>query len=216
MGYVCTNRPKLLDLFCGAGGAGYGYWQAGFSVEGVDIREQKNYPFRFHLGDALAYVAEHGQKYDAIHASPPCQAYTKARKLQGNDHPDLIPATRAALQATGKPYIIENVPGAPLLDPIVLVGTMFGLGTMRPRCFECSFDVPFVLAPAQPARNAKMGRPPEDGEFMHVVGHVSNVPAARIAMGIPWMTQHELAQAIPPAYTQWIGSFLWRIFMRLA
>lgn len=202
------SKPKLLDLFSGAGGCAMGYHRAGFDVVGVDIRPQPRYPFEFVQADALDYVAQHGHKFDAIHASPPCQGYSKARKLQGNDHPLWIGWTRQELQATGKPYVIENVQGAPLINPVLLVGSMFGLRTMRPRLFECSFPVPFMLAPPPAAKHAKMGRPPKEGEYVHVVGHMSNVPYCREAMGIDWMVQGELAEAIPPAYTEWIGRHL--------
>lgn len=199
----------LLDLFCGAGGCARGYQMAGFRVTGVDIKPQPRYAGDvFILGDALEYVAQHGHEYDAVHASPPCQAYTKARNLQGNDHPMLIEDVRELLQATGKPYVLENVQGAPLINPVLLVGSMFGLRTMRPRLFECSFSVPFVLAPPPAAKHAKMGRKPKPGEYVHVVGHMSDVEYCRRAMGIDWMTQKELAQAIPPAYTKFIGDAL--------
>lgn len=202
------NKPLLLDLFCGAGGCSVGYSCAGFDVVGVDIRPQPRYPFEFVQADALEYVAAYGHRFEAIHASPPCQAYSKARNLQGNAHPDLIGQVRELLRASGKPYVIENVQGAPLISPVTLVGSMFGLMTMRPRLFECSFPVPFVLAPPAQAKHAKMGRPPKEGEYVHVVGHMSNVPYCREAMGIDWMTQGELAQAIPPAYTEFIGGYL--------
>lgn len=183
---------------------------AGFHVTGIDNRPQPRYAGDvFILGDALEYLATADLSgYAAIHASPPCQGYSKARNLRGNDHPMLIEHTRQALRATGKPYVIENVQGAPLLNPTLLVGSMFGLRTMRPRLFECNFDVPFMLAPSANARHAKMGRPPKDGEYVHVVGHMSNVPYCREAMGIGWMTQGELAEAIPPAYTNFIGRYL--------
>ncbi len=205
-----ASRPRLLDLFCGAGGAAMGYHRAGFDVVGVDIKHQPHYPFRFVEGDALAVteslVCDHEPYFDAIHASPPCQAYTKARKLQGNDHADLIGSTRELLEATGLPYVIENVKGAPLIDPIMLEGQMFdGLNVHRPRLFETNWplDVPVLRAP--PPRQTKMGRPPVPGEAIQVVGHFSDVPAGGRAMGIDWMTQGELAQAIPPAYTEFIG-----------
>ena len=202
---------RLLDLFSGAGGAAYGYMLAGFHVTGIDIKPQPRYRGdKFVQTDALEYVARHGHEFDAIHASPPCQGYSEARHLQGNEHPLLIEHVRELLQATGKPYVIENVRGAPLADDaVMLVGSMFGLRTMRPRLFECrGFDVPFVLAPPAAARHAKMGRPPRPGEYVHVVGHMSNVPYCREAMGIDWMVQGELAEAIPPAYTEWIGRYL--------
>lgn len=112
-------RPRLLDLFCCEGGAAVGYHRAGFDVVGVDRdgKFAKRYPFEFHQADAIEFVREHGHEFDAIHASPPCQAYSGTQKIQNNDHPDLIGPTRDALEATGVPYVIENVPGAPLLDP---------------------------------------------------------------------------------------------------
>lgn len=204
------SRPRLLDLFCCAGGAAYGYMLAGFDVTGIDIKPQPRYPFAFVLGDAFEYVAEHGYEYAAIHASPPCQRYSEATPpANRGNHPDLIAPIRELLQATGKPYVIENVKGAPLSsDAVMLVGSMFGLRTMRPRLFECSFPVPFMLAPMPFAKHAKMGRPPKEGEYVHVVGHMSNVPYCRDAMGIDWMVQGELAEALPPAYTTFIGEHL--------
>lgn len=203
-------QPILLDTFCGAGGCTAGYQQAGFKVVGVDNQPQPHYcGDDFDQADALEYLSEWGYLFDAIHASPPCQAYSGARHLQGNDHPLLIEPVRELLKATGKPYVIENVKGAPLApNAVMLVGSMFGLRTMRPRLFECSFPVPFVLAPSPAAKHAKMGRPPKAGEYVHVVGHMSDVPYCRDAMGISWMTQAELAQAIPPAYCEFIGEHL--------
>lgn len=197
--------PRILDLFCGAGGCGMGYHRAGFDVVGVDIEPQPNYPFQFHLGDALEFVKAHGHEFDAIHASPPCQAYSETQKLQGNDHPELIEPTREALQALGLPWVIENVPGSPLINPVELCGGMFGLRTYRHRLFETSFPVTAPNHPAHKARQTKMGRKPKDGEFIHVVGNFSGVKYAREAMGIDWMNRDEMAQAIPPAYTTFIG-----------
>lgn len=200
---------KLLDLYSGAGGASVGYYRAGFTdITGVDIVNQPHYPFVFVQANALPYLREHGYEFDAIHASPPCQAHTQAQRIRGYSHTDLIGPTRDLLRQIGKPYIIENVPGAPLINPIQLVGTMFGLKTMRPRLFECSFEIPFMLAPPMPAKQVKMGRPPRSGEFVQVVGHFANVDYAREAMGIDWMTRNELAQAIPPAYTEYLGHYL--------
>jgi DNA (cytosine-5)-methyltransferase 1 len=202
------NKPKLLDLYCCAGGAARGYQLAGFHVIGVDIRRQPRYAGdAFVQGDALEYVALHGHEFDAIHASPPCQAYSLTQRIMDNVHPDLIGLTREALRATGKPYVIENVKGAPLLDPVMLVGSMFGLRTMRPRLFECSFPVPFALAPPAAARHAKMGRKAQAGEYVHIAGH-GHAQQWRDAMDIDWMVRDELAEAIPPAYTQYIGGFL--------
>jgi len=205
-GVGTVSRPRLLDLFCCAGGTGMGYHRAGFDVVGVDINPQPHYPFEFHQGDALEYLAAHGHEFDAIHASPPCQAFTNARKLQGNTHPDLIAPVRAMLVALELPWVIENVVGAPLISPVLLCGSMFdGLRVYRHRLFEANFPIAVPTHPSHVAKNTKMGRPPKADEFMHVVGHFSGVPEARIAMGIEWMGQSGLREAIPPAYTEYIG-----------
>ena len=115
-----NRRPRLLDLYCCAGGAGAGYHLAGFDVVGVDIEKQGNYPFHFIQADAIQYLLKHGHEFDVIHASPPCQAHSNAQKIQGNNHVDLIDPTRDALISIGKPWIIENVMGAPLINPITL------------------------------------------------------------------------------------------------
>jgi len=191
-------------LFCGAGGATKGLQRAGFDVTGIDIAAQPRYcGDRFIQGNALAPPFDLAV-FDLIWASPPCQAFSKTSKLQGNSHPRLIEPVRQMLRATGRPYVIENVPGAPLLNPAVLCGSMFNLRVHRPRGFETSFPMPFDLAPP-PGRQAKLGGPVKAGELIHVVGHFSNVPYARIAMDIGWMTQGELALAIPPAYSEFIG-----------
>jgi DNA (cytosine-5)-methyltransferase 1 len=193
-----------------------GYWLAGFNVVGIDIVEFKRYPFELIVADAieeLRYLRRDGdllgRRFAAIHASPPCQAFTEAWKIRQNDHPDLIAPTRALLEEIGLPYIIENVEGAPLLDPITLCGSMFpGLRTYRHRLFETSFPVPEPTHPPHVAKTTKMGRPPRKDEFMHVVGHFAGVPQAREAMGIPWMSRNELKEAIPPAYSKYIGSYV--------
>jgi DNA (cytosine-5)-methyltransferase 1 len=203
------RRPRLLDAFCCAGGAGMGYHLAGFDVVGVDIDPQPNYPFEFHQGDAVQYILDHGHEFDAIHASPPCQAFTNAQKIRGNTHPDLVAPTREAMQATGLPWVIENVPGAPLIDPALLCGAMFpGLKTYRHRLFEVNFPLQAPMDPPHTAPLTKMGRPPAPGSFMHVVGNFSGVPYAKEAMGIDWMTRDELRESIPPAYTEFIGAQL--------
>jgi DNA (cytosine-5)-methyltransferase 1 len=199
---------RLLDLFCGAGGAAVGYHRAGFTdITGIDNRPMPRYPFNFIQADALEYLAEHGHEYDVIHASPPCQKYTKSAKqwrANGKEYPDLVDKTRRLLQATGKPYVIENVKEAPLVDPVMLNGAMFGLLVHRDRYFESGIPLSFVLMP-QNQRPVKMGRPVNEGDVIQPVGHFSGVPYAREQMGIDWMTQGELAQAIPPAYTEYIG-----------
>ncbi len=201
------SRPRLLDLFCGAGGAGDGYHRAGFDVTGVDINPQPRYPFAFVQGDALEYVAAHGREYDLIHASPPCQAHMRLRHWTKKEYPDLVAATRAALTATGRPYVIENVPDAPLINPVMLCGSMFGLRVIRHRIFETSARLAFPPATCSHPKGA-VGRRGNEGtrEWITVTGHFSGVEKARQAMGIDWMTQRELSQAIPPAYTEWLGT----------
>ena len=187
-----------------------GYHRAGFEVVGVDIEPQPHFPFEFHQADALEYPLE---GFDAYHASPPCQEYTMAGqqwRKAGKDYPDLIAQTRERLVATGKPYVIENVPRAPLINPIILNGAMFGLRVRRKRLFECSFDIPFFLLPMDERGQFRMGRPVKDGDMITPVGHFSNVPYAQREMDIDWMGQKELAQAIPPAYTEFIGRQLMR------
>lgn len=205
------KKPRLLDLFSGAGGCTAGYQRAGFRVRGVDIKRQPRYcGEEFIQADALEYLAgliESGEieEFNAIHASPPCQGYAATKVLNPADHPMLIEETRELLQQGEKPYVIENVPGAPLVNPFRLNGQLFGLMVDRERWFECSgFRVPFMLLPS-PRRAVKMGRRVREGDVIQVVGHFSNVDYARRAMGADWMTRDELAQAIPPAYTEFIG-----------
>lgn len=197
------SRPRLLDLFCGAGGAAMGYYRVGFDVTGVDIKPQNHYPFEFVQADALEYCAEHGKEFDAIHASPPCQAYSWAAARWQKEWPDLVEPTRLELMKTGKPFVIENVVGAPLLAPVVLCGTMFGLRVIRHRLFEMN---PFMVVLVSPC--AHLGSVSND-DFVTVAGHGGDGRASlsiwRDAMGIDWMDKQELTQAIPPAYTEFIG-----------
>lgn len=199
------TRPRLLDLFCCAGGAAMGYHRAGFEVFGVDIDPQPRYPFEFVQGDALKLLLERHSEFDAFHASPPCQAFTNAQKIRGNTHPDFLAATRAAFELIGKPWVIENVPGAPMRADALLCGAMFSLRTYRHRLFESNVPLRAPDHPEHEVRSTKMGRAPRPGEFMHVVGNFSGVTHARAAMGIEWMTRDELREAIPPAYTEHIG-----------
>jgi len=200
--------PRLLDLFCGAGGASMDYHRAGFEVVGVDNRPQKRYPFEFHLADAITFPLE---GFDAIHASPPCQGWTLAAiqwRKKGKEYPLLIDQIRKRLRATGRPYIIENVAGAPLINPFMLNGSFFGIKVNRKRYFECNFNIPFFLLPKDPPSKFKMGRPVMDGDMITPIGHFSNVPYARKEMGCDWMTGQEMTQAIPPIYVEWIGKQL--------
>lgn len=180
-----------------------GLWRAGFDVTGVDIEDQPNYPFPFIKADATTMSL---RGFDFIWASPPCQAYTLAQRIRKNEHPDLIPATRAMLKASGAgAWVIENVPGAPLIEPVELCGAMFGLRVYRHRLFESSFPLAAPPHPEHFAPLRKMGRAPQPGDFMHVVGNFSGVQQARDAMGIEWMMRDELREAIPPAYAEYIG-----------
>lgn len=222
------RAPRLLDLFCGAGGASVGYHRAGFEVVGVDIQRQQRYPFESICADALQLLATGLRTgmicgvwrladFDAIHASPPCQASSTLRAMwPDREYPELIPATRRLLQTTGLPYVIENVEHAalaraPQLDNtwgLVLCGTMFGLGVdrghlRRHRLFESNFSLP------QPSCNHK-------GPAVGVYGHGGHSGKHRMlyhaqaakAMGIDWMIHDELTQAIPPAYTEYVGRYL--------
>lgn len=186
-----------------------GYYRAGFDVTGVDINPQPNYPFEFYQADAIEFVLEHGHKYAAIAASPPCQRYSMAQRIQKNEHADYVEVVRDILIELGKPYVIENVVGAPLNNPILLCGASFdGLRTYRHRLFETSFD---AVAPPHEQHlypTTKMGRAPVEGEYMSIVGNFSGAEEGRKAMGIPWMTRNELREAIPPAYTEYIGTQL--------
>jgi DNA (cytosine-5)-methyltransferase 1 len=234
---------RLLDLFCGAGGAGMGYHRAGFEVVGVDIKPQPHYPFEFHQADALEYLAEHGREFDAIHASPPCQAFsamTNGRwKDRLKDHPDLIAPTRALLAAARGPYVIENVVGAPLINPVMLCGTLFGLQTKagsqlrRHRLFEIHPPLLVMTPQCLHAPGASAigvyggGQHPQRRRYpstIGVYGHAGGTSKRdypdmdcfttndrRDAMGIGWMTGKELSQAIPPAYTEFIGKHIMAI-----
>ena len=217
------TRPKLLDLFCCAGGAADGYDRAGYAVTGVDIEPQPNYPFPFLQADALNLEAAFIVQFDAIHASPPCQHYSDLAKRNGNadDWPDLVADTRAMLATTGKPWVIENVEGAPLISPVVLCGTMFpGLRVIRHRLFEANFPIvqlrhiPHVdhpLVHTLDKRKNHYGKTCEWADFVQVTGGGNcTIAAARDAMGIDWMTKREINEAIPPAYAEYIGRELMR------
>jgi DNA (cytosine-5)-methyltransferase 1 len=212
------SSPKLLDLFCCAGGAGVGYSRAGFDVVGVDIVPQPNYPLEFVQADVLKLTDDFLAQFDAIHASPPCQSYSDLAKRNGNadEWPRLIDPVREMLVRSGLPYIIENVEGAPLHNPIVLCGTMFeGLRVLRHRLFETNF---LVLTPPHgrhplchtlDKRKSHYGKTNEMRDFVSVNGGGNcTVAAARDAMGIHWMNKNELNEAIPPVYTEFIGEQL--------
>ena len=196
----------VFDFFAGGGGCGAGYARTGAYVMGCDIVPQPKNPHDFIQADWRELI-EFAKGFDLWHASPPCQAYSKACKQwrkEGYQYKDMITQVREVFQKSGKPYIIESVPGAPLINPTMLNGSMFGLLVHRPRFFECSFPVaqPHIPATKQPV---KMGRPVNDGDIIQPVGHFSGVAYAQKQMEIDWLGQKELAQAIPPAYTEWLG-----------
>lgn len=217
---VRKTKPRLLDLFCCAGGAAKGYQMAGFEVVGVDIDPQPNFPFEFIKSDALGLEMDFLQSFDAIHASPPCQSYSDLAKRNGNAHewPRLIEPVREMLDATGLPYIIENVEGAPLRDPVVLCGTMFPeLRVIRHRLFESNFELSAPLHGKHPLvfthdkRKSHYGKLDQNTSYVQVTGGGNcTIANARDAMGIHWMNKNELNESIPPAYTLYLGRQLRR------
>ncbi len=206
------SRPRLLDLFSGAGGAARGYQMAGFHVTGVDINPQPNYcGDEFHQADALTYPLE---GFDAIHASPPCQAYTTMNNRHGSRSQPLLAAIRDRLVTEITPYIIENVPGAlmHMKSPITLTGEMFGLGVHRPRLFESNF-VFLCPPPVTRQKDAAAVYGKQDGRRLWTRADGSTLNVATLergseGMGIDWMTWDELREAIPPAYTEFLGEQL--------
>ena len=214
-------RPRLLDLFCGGGGAAMGYHRAGFDVVGVDIKPQPRYPFEFWRADAMEVMAGEQDRldfpydsadFDAIHASPPCQHASPMQALTKREYPNLIPATRELLSRTGLPYVIENVPRAIIRKDVMLCGTMFGLQVIRHRHFEVSgFDLHSMLSPCC-CRNATITGRVVAFRNGGRVGLGRTRPERtgsldfRDAMGIGWMTGREARQSTPPAYTEWIGN----------
>ena len=209
---------RLLDLFCCAGGAAVGYAEAGFEIVGVDIHPQPRYPFEFVQADVLQLESEFLSSFDAIHASPPCQSYSDLAKRNGNGDkwPRLVEPVREMLIASKRPYVIENVEGAPLLNPVVLCGTMFpGLRVLRHRLFETNFLVKVPPHGKHPKvhtfdkRKSHYGKTNEWTDFVQVTGGGNcTIAAARDAMGIQWMSKLEINEAIPPAYTRLIGEQL--------
>ncbi|MFF4378756.1 DNA cytosine methyltransferase [Kitasatospora sp. NPDC001547] len=193
------RHPRVLDACCGAGGASMGYHLAGFDVVGVDIAPQPNYPFEFVQADALEFVAEHGHEFDLIHGSWPCEHYATVTRWRGTpaDHPDLVPEGRRIMEATGRPWVIENVPEAPVRRDYLLCGTQFGLRVRRHRAFETSWGATADLVPPCWHRRGLLA-------FDH-----SQERAYADAMGCTWMTNQEARKAIPPAYTHHIaGQYL--------
>lgn len=235
-----SDRPRLLDLYCCAGGASVGYHRAGFDVTGVDHKRMPRYPYTFHRDDALDYLDAHGHEYDAIHASPPCQAFTVAKHMKPDEllpdqldivaehtpprgHRDLVGPTRDALIALGKPWVIENVPYAPLINPITLCGSHFELravdvdGTLlqlrRHRLFESSVRLvsPGLCRHDPVIRTASVyghgGTWDRAAQLGGGGGYVPPDSVCAALLGIDWHTdKRELSESIPPAYTQYVGA----------
>lgn len=220
------RKYKLLDLFCGAGGCAKGYHDAGFEVTGVDIVDRPNYPYEFIKADAMDILrdTEFLNQFDCYHASPPCQCYSRLKYLSGNvekweaNHVDLVGPVRELLQKTGKPYVIENVAGAPLINPITLCGSQFpNMYTQRPRLFESNIPLKEPDAPVVRHKTLKLGEGPAEDGYITVAGKRPpkgmNEIQAKLYYGfalggIDWMTLDELTQCIPPAYTYFIGKQL--------
>lgn len=214
---------RLLDLFCGAGGASWGYSQAGFDVVGIDIVSHPTYPFEFAVDDAMdvltdsAYLAG----FDVIHASPPCQAFTAYRRRGegvGDSYPDLIAAVRERLDGWGGTYVIENVPGAPLHNPVQFCGSSFGLDVRRHRLFES--NAPLMAPPCQHGTQRPRFAQATNRTNLRKTVEVGvwRIPldVQQRAMGIDWMDLDDLTEAIPPAYTEHIGGQLIDLMERAA
>jgi DNA (cytosine-5)-methyltransferase 1 len=204
-------KPRLLDLFCGAGGAAMGYYRAGFDVTGVDIRPQPRYPFEFHCGDAMTWPLD---GYDVIHASPPCQDHSPLRSVAGEHGTGwMLDATLERLGAQPVPWVVENVGSAHNRADLLLCGEMFGLRTVRHRRFTIDPRVVMLLAVLAHGRHRRPTSTKNriaalaEGHNLSITGNVG-VHAGPLCMGIDWMTGDELSQAIPPAYTQFIGEQL--------
>jgi DNA (cytosine-5)-methyltransferase 1 len=219
------SRPLLLDLFCGAGGAAMGYHRAGFDVVGVDIKPQPHYPFEFIQADVMDFMvnesvwAPSGHRIDVFHASPPCQRYIRGGTVDKGRHPDLVPAIRGRLERLWQspPYVIENVPGAPMRPDVQLCGSMFGLAVRRHRWFESNMSLSPLVSPCDHSRPAAgvYGNPHgERGAWPGMLP--SDLATWSRVMGIDWMTTDELVDAIPPAYTEFIGRALLDVMEHVA
>ena len=213
------GKPILLDMFCGEGGAGMGYFLAGFDIVGVDIEQKTRYPFEFIQTDALQFIAKYGCKFDVIHVSPPCQSYSWCTPTTHKaNHPDLIEIMRRLLESTGKPYIIENVGGArsKLKSPIKLCGSMFGLMCYRHRYFEINPNILLLTPPCRHDFRPLLVTTAGSNSRAIRGGNAKSVKNASLAYGISWMSTDGLKEAIPPAYTKWIGEHIidWGKFNR--
>ena len=201
---------RVLDLFCGAGGASMGYAKAGYEIVGMDIKHGKRYPFEYIRRDVMTLRPEDLEGFDLIHASPPCQTYSVTQHLRvaqgkSTSKQDLLAQVRSLLVVSEIPYVIENVKGAPLIDPVQLCGSAFGLKVRRHRLFESSMDLR-----GTDCHHKEQGKPVGIyGSMRDEIpggGHTAKtMDQAHEAMGIDWMIWGELVEAIPQAYTHYIG-----------
>jgi DNA (cytosine-5)-methyltransferase 1 len=223
-----ASRPLLLDLFSGAGGAAVGYYRAGFDIIGVDLHPMPRYPFEFIGAEALIFLEDliaddMADHFDAIHASPPCQRYSPTRTMHNVRYPDVINPLRALLKKTQIPYIIENVPEAPMENPVILCGSQFDLcqewsgefwrGDVylkRHRAFEVLFPVPDAGLHDHTRRAVTVAGHGRMGKSDSIFKGKGFSQLKRDVMRIGWMTENELNEAIPPAYTQYVGQHLMR------
>lgn len=215
---MSTPNFLLYDLFCGAGGASAGYSRAGFQVRGFDRVHSKRYPFDFTHYDFNDFDPADFADADAFHASPPCQRWSPASRASRSQHkhPDFLPLIREFLVSTGKPYVIENVPESPLAQNIKLCGSMFpGLRVRRHRVFELNFPIERLRCSHHRMvhvirlfNNLTRRTDPRVNWLTIIGGGNYPVQEGRSAMGVPWMTHRELSQSIPPAYTQYIGTWM--------
>lgn len=210
------NGLTILDLCCKQGAASMGYWLAGFNVVGIDREPQPRYPFPFIQADLRDVDPQWlGQNFDAAAGSPPCWKHSDLAHRTGRDYEDFIPETRALFQASGLPYVMENVEGAPLITPLTLCGTMFDLRVSRHRGFESNLllTAPRPCPPRHPLhytvdkRKAHYGQLDEWTDFVVVTGggNTTRGAASNAMGGLDWMTKDGMNQAVPPAYTEWIG-----------
>jgi DNA (cytosine-5)-methyltransferase 1 len=212
-------KPRLLDLFCGAGGAAMGYHRTGFEVVGVDNRPQPHYPFEFHQADALTYPLD---GFDAYHASPPCQYYSRLRHLpwlKDRVYWRSVPPVIELFKRLSAPWVIENVEDCwDMPDSFVICGSSIGLSLYRHRRFLTSFPVMLyshqkhkhIITPGRASLSKRHHGMEGFREISResIAGHVASADLARAVMGIDWMNRSELSQAIPPVYTEYIGKYL--------
>lgn len=201
------RRPVLLDVGCGRGGAGVGYYTAGFDIVGVDIAAQPLYPFEFHQAEGVAFIGEHGHKFDAIHVSPHCEGFSRLRNLTSTRYPRMIAEFRDACRAAGVPYVIENVADAAndMHNPIMLCMSTWARRSYRHRLFESNMPLVEPLHFEHTMPQAKLGRAARPGEAFQAMGHFPQIAMVRQQMEMPWADRDGIADSIPPIYAEFVG-----------